>query len=76
MFITIPEPTDMTWDTWNALMCGNFAEQQLELFPEDRWEDLADSMAVNGFFAAYGFPTSRGFDSWQSWARTLVGIWS
>lgn len=69
------DPRHIDWDRWCALFCEQFADVQVAPLPEDRWEDFADDIASRSYFSTYCFPGANGFDNWQNWASTLVGLW-
>lgn len=74
--MTTYDPRGLSWDRWCALMNELFAAQQLGVVPEDHWRDWANGMQGIGYFANSGVPDQSGFQSWQDWAKSLVGIMS
>jgi hypothetical protein len=55
-------------------MAEQFASNQLGTLPEEQWRIWADGMNGIGYFVQNGVPDPRGFDTWQDWASSLVGI--
>jgi hypothetical protein len=55
-------------------MADLFSAQQLGTVPEERWRDWADGMQGIGYFVNSGVPDARNFDTWQDWAKSVVGI--
>lgn len=68
------DPRDLSWDLWCASMADLFASQQLGTVPEERWRDWANGMQGIGYFVNSGVPDARNFDTWQDWAKSIVGI--
>lgn len=68
------DPRDLSWDLWCASMADLFASQQLGTVPEEQWRDWADGMQGIGYFVNSGVPDARNFDTWQDWAKSVVGI--
>jgi len=53
-----------------------FAAQQLSKYPEEQWQDWAQSLQGIGYFNNSAVPDARGYSDWQSWASALTGIMS
>jgi len=70
------DPRGMSWDQWCALMIELFAAQQLSKYPEEQWQDWAQSLQGIGYFNNSAVPDARGYSDWQSWASALTGIMS
>ena len=73
---TTYDPRGMTWDYWCKLTEEQFAPQQLGHLPEEQWRKWVDGMVGIGYFLNSGVPDSRGFENWQEWAQTFMGIMS
>lgn len=67
------DPRGQTWESWCGLVAELFAQQQLGVVPEARWQEWADGLSGVGYFSNSGVPDSRGFASWQDWAAAFVG---
>lgn len=65
-------PNYSTWDEWNGQLVHFFGEQQFPVLPEERWQEVANSVTVNPVFDRYGIPDAYGFSSWQEWALCLT----
>lgn len=72
--MVVYDPRGMTWDQYVKLMAELFAPSQLGYVDEDHWRDWVDGMNGIGYFVQSGVPDHRGFEDWQSWAQSLVGI--
>ena len=68
------DPRNMTWDEYCKLMTELFAPNQLGYVTEENWRGWVDAMTGIGNFSNSGIPDSRGFESWQDWAKQMVGI--
>jgi hypothetical protein len=70
----IYDPRGLTFLTWAALICEEYAAQNL-LAPNEKtdWKDWADGLKGIDIFANEGVPDSRGFDTWENWAYALIG---
>jgi hypothetical protein len=55
-------------------MAELFAPNQLGTVDESQWRDWAAGMQGIGYFVNSAVPDPRGFNEWQDWAETLVGI--
>jgi hypothetical protein len=68
------DPRGMTWDQYNKLMAELFAPNQLGFVPEENWRDWVDGLNGIGYFVQSGVPDHRGFETWNEWAESMVGI--
>ena len=68
------DPRDLDWDDWCARMAELFAANQLGTVPEENWTDWASGMQGIGYFVESAIPDPRGYNDWQDWATSLVGI--
>lgn len=68
------DPRGMTWDEYCKLMAELFAPNQLGYVTEDNWRSWVDAITGIGNFSNSGIPDSRGFATWQDWAKQMVGI--
>jgi hypothetical protein len=64
----------MTWDQYNKLMAELFAPNQLGYVDEEHWRDWVDGLNGIGYFVQSGVPDHRGFETWDQWAESMVGI--
>ena len=70
------DPRGMTWDQWCALNAELFAPQQLGTLPEDRWREWGDAVSGIGYFMESGIADTRGFETWEDWAKHMCGTMS
>ena len=70
------DPRGMTWDQYCKLMEELFASNQLGNVPEENWRQWVDGMVGIGYFDQSGVPDHRGFQTWQDWAKEVVGTMS
>jgi hypothetical protein len=68
------DPRGMTWDQYNKLMAELFAPNQLGYVDEEHWRDWVDGLNGIGYFVQSGVPDHRGFETWDQWAESMVGI--
>lgn len=68
------DPRGMTWDQYCKLMAELFAPNQLGYVDEDHWRDWVDGLNGIGYFVQSGVADHRGFETWERWAESMVGI--
>ena len=68
------DPRGMTWDQYCKLMSELFAGNQLGYVNEEHWRTWVDGLNGIGYFVQSGVPDHRGFDTWDQWAKAMVGI--
>lgn len=72
--MVVYDPRNMTWDLYCSMMSELFASNQLGTVPEEDWRDWVAGLNGIGYFASFGVPDHRSYDSWQAWAENMVGI--
>jgi len=65
---------DNTWESWNGSMLHYFGEEPLPRVDEENWPDFARSMIGLTTFSVFGLPAPEGYDRWQDWVSTVVGM--
>jgi hypothetical protein len=68
------DPRGMTWDQYCKLMAELFAPNQLGYVEEEHWREWVDGLNGIGYFVQSGVPDHRGFETWDQWAESMVGI--
>jgi hypothetical protein len=67
------DPRYHTFESWAALMCEQYAAQQLAI-PDasTNWQDWASGLKAIDVFTNEGIPGPFIYDDWQEWAEALV----
>ena len=67
------DPRYHTFESWAALMCEQYAAQQLAI-PDasTNWQDWASGLKAIDVFSNEGIPGPFIYDDWQEWAQALV----
>jgi len=67
------DPRYHTFESWAALMCEQYAAQQLAI-PDasTNWQDWASALKAIDVFSNEGIPGPYIYDDWQEWAEALV----
>jgi len=67
------DPRYHTFESWAALMCEQYAAQQLAV-PDasTNWQDWASGLKAIDVFTNEGIPGPFIYDDWQEWAQALV----
>jgi hypothetical protein len=65
-------PAYATWEEWNGQLVHYFGDQSFSVLPEDQWQEVAQSVAVNPVFDKYSVPDPGAFINWQDWALSLT----
>ena len=67
------DPRGHTFESWAALMCEQYAAQQLEI-PSGRtdWQQWASGMKAIDLFNNEAIPSPYAFNDWQDWAASVV----
>jgi hypothetical protein len=65
----------MEFDHWAALMCEQYAAQQLAV-PDDQtdWKSWAVGLLGIDVFTNQGIPSPYSFEDWQEWASALLNV--
>jgi len=67
------DPRMHTFESWSALMCEAYAQQQLQIgVSEDNWKDFAAGMKAIDVFQNEGIPGPYVFENWYDWAEAVV----
>ena len=69
------DPRYMEFDHWAALMCEQYAAQQLAV-PDDQtdWKSWAVGLLGIDVFTDQGIPSPYSFEDWQDWASALLNV--
>lgn len=69
------DPRYMEFDHWAALMCEQYAAQQLAV-PDDQtdWKSWAVGLLGIDVFTNQGIPSPYSFEDWQEWASALLNV--
>jgi hypothetical protein len=67
------DPRYHTFESWAALMCEQYAAQQLAI-PDasTNWQDWASGLKAIDVFTNEGIPGPFIYNDWQEWAEALV----
>ena len=69
------DPRYMEFDHWAALMCEQYAAQQLSIAgPDTDWQEWASGLMAIDVFLNQGIASPYAFDDWQDWAAALVNV--
>jgi len=69
------DPRYMEFDHWTALMCEQYAAQQLPIAgPDTDWREWGASLLAIDVFLNQGIPSPYAFDDWQSWAESVINV--
>lgn len=70
----IYDPRYMEFQEWAALLCEQYAAQQLAI-PNDstKWQDWGAGLLAIDVFTNNAIPSPYGFDDWKDWAAALLG---
>jgi len=67
------DPRMHTFESWAALMCEAYAQQQLQIgVSEDNWKDFASGMKAIDVFQNEAIPGPYVFENWYDWAEAVV----
>jgi hypothetical protein len=67
------DPRMHTFESWAALMCEAYAQQQLQIgVSEDNWKDFAAGMKAIDVFQNEAIPGPYVFENWYDWAEAVV----
>ena len=68
------DPRYHTFESWAALMCELYAQQQLE-YPTEKtdWKEWGAGLRGIDVFVNEAIPNPYLFDDWKIWAQELVG---
>ena len=68
------DPRYQTFESWAALMCEEYAANQLQIPTADvDWKSWGAGLKAIDIFANEAIPEPYQFDDWQEWAQALVG---
>lgn len=69
------DPRYMEFDQWAALMCEQYAAQQLAIAgPDTDWQEWAAGLLAIDVFTNQGAASPYAFDDWKDWAVSLVNV--
>lgn len=69
----IYDPRYHTFQSWSALMCEAYADQQLMIsVSEDDWVKWAEMFVGIQSVSKDGLPLPKMYNSWDKWATALV----
>ena len=67
------DPRFHTFESWAALMCEQYAGQQLEIpGPLTDWKLWGDGLKAIDIFSNEAIPSPETYDDWQDWAAALL----
>ena len=67
------DPRYHTFESWAALMCEQYAAQQLEIPTANTdWKEWGQGLKAIDVFSNEAIPGTRNYDDWQEWAAQLV----
>lgn len=67
------DPRMHTFESWAALMCEAYAQQQLQIgVSEENWKDFAAGMKAIDIFQNEAIPGPYVFENWYDWAEAVV----
>ena len=65
----------MEFDHWTALMCEQYAAQQLPIAgPDTNWQEWGASLLAIDVFLNQGIPSPYAFDDWKDWAESVINV--
>lgn len=69
------DPRFMEFDQWAALMCEQYAAQQLSI-PDGRgdWKSWGVGLLAIDVFTNEGVPSPYSFENWQDWASAVLNV--
>lgn len=69
------DPRYMEFDHWAALMCEQYAPQQLSIPGSEKdWQEWASGLLAIDVFLNQGISGPYVFDDWRDWASSLVNV--
>ena len=67
------DPRYHTFQSWSALMCEAYADQQLMISGnENDWIKWAEALMNVSILSKENIPSPRLYDRWDKWATALV----
>ena len=67
------DPRYHSFESWAALMCEQYAAQQLEIPTANTdWKQWGQGLKAIDVFSNEAIPGTRNYDDWQEWAAQLV----
>jgi hypothetical protein len=67
------DPRYHTFESWAALMCEQYAANQLEIpTPLTDWKLWGDGLKAIDVFTNEAIPSPEAYDDWQDWASALL----
>jgi hypothetical protein len=67
------DPRYHSFESWAALMCEQYAAQQLEIpTATTDWKEWGQGLKAIDVFSNEAIPGTRNYDDWQEWAAQLV----
>lgn len=67
------DPRFHTFESWAALMCEQYAAQQLEIPTQlTDWKLWGDGLKAIDIFTNEAIPSTEAFDNWSDWAAALL----
>jgi hypothetical protein len=68
------DPWFQTFETWSALMCEQYAAQQLEIPTQfTDWKTWGNGIKAIDVFTNEAIPSTDNFENWFDWAAALLG---
>lgn len=67
-------PDNEPWEDWNGSMLEYFSQEPIPYVTEENWRDFALSMTGTPTFANYALPGPDGFERWQDWVLSIIGL--
>ena len=68
------DPRYHTFESWAALMCEQYAAQQLEIpTAMTDWKTWGNGIKAIDVFTNEAIPNTDNFDDWSDWAAALLG---
>lgn len=70
----IYDPRYHTFESWAALMCEQYAPQQLEIPTADTdWKLWGNGIKAIDVFTNEAIPDTDKYENWNDWASALLG---
>lgn len=67
------DPRFHTFESWAALMCEQYAAQQLEIPTQlTDWRLWGDGLKAIDIFTNEAIPSTAAYDDWSDWAAALL----
>lgn len=69
----IYDPRYHTFESWAALMCEQYAANQIEIpIHSTKWKDWGNGLKAIDIFTNEAIPNTDDYEDWSSWAAALL----